>query len=150
MPGGWLHSPIWVPYALYGTVDYIYGFPAWEARNGFTAAHDDLRGGNERAGEGSAEQEAAGVVGRREGAEWKASGVGGAGMNEAFSGFANIGHNDALSLLFLWIIPNGAWIALPSYMVYVFGQEILEGLALASNESIDSEPARDLLAIKNE
>ena len=42
-------------------------------------ASDDLRGGNERAGEGSAEQEAAGVVGRREGAEWKASGVGGAG-----------------------------------------------------------------------
>ena len=50
----------------------------------------------------------------------------------------------------LLMTPSGAWIALPSYMVYVFGQEILEGLALASNESIDSEPARDLLAIKNE
>ncbi|KAL2001711.1 hypothetical protein VTN02DRAFT_1351 [Thermoascus thermophilus] len=38
MPGGRLHSPLWTPYALYGTVDYIYGWPAFNARNGFTAA----------------------------------------------------------------------------------------------------------------
>ena len=38
MPGGALHAPIWSPYALYGTVDYVYGFPAVEARDGFTAA----------------------------------------------------------------------------------------------------------------
>lgn len=38
MPGGKLHSPIWTPYALYGTIDYIYGWPAFNARNGFTAA----------------------------------------------------------------------------------------------------------------
>jgi hypothetical protein len=38
MPGGKLHSPIWSPYALYGTVDYIYGFPAFDAKDGFTAA----------------------------------------------------------------------------------------------------------------
>lgn len=28
------------------------------------------------------------------------------GCNEFFSGFDNVGHNDALSLLFLWIIPK--------------------------------------------
>ena len=38
MPGGSLHWPIWAPYELYGQVDYIYGFKALEARNGFTAA----------------------------------------------------------------------------------------------------------------
>ncbi|KAK2767514.1 hypothetical protein FQN54_003671 [Arachnomyces sp. PD_36] len=38
MPGGWLHSPLWTPYALYGTIDYVYGWPAFNARNGFTAA----------------------------------------------------------------------------------------------------------------
>lgn len=38
MPGNKLHSPIWTPYALYGTIDYIYGWPAFNARNGFTAA----------------------------------------------------------------------------------------------------------------
>lgn len=38
MPGNKLHSPIWTPYALYGTIDYIYGWPAFNARNGFTTA----------------------------------------------------------------------------------------------------------------
>ncbi|KAL2871144.1 uncharacterized protein BJX67DRAFT_218348 [Aspergillus lucknowensis] len=38
MPGGKWHSPIWSPYELYGTVDYIYGWPAYNAKNGFTAA----------------------------------------------------------------------------------------------------------------
>ena len=38
MPGGKFHSPIWKPYALYGSVDYMYGWPAWDAHNGFTAA----------------------------------------------------------------------------------------------------------------
>jgi hypothetical protein len=42
MPGGKFHSPIWTPYALYGTVDYIYGWPAFNARNGFTAAQGVL------------------------------------------------------------------------------------------------------------
>ncbi len=42
MPGGWLHSPLWVPYALYGTVDYVYGWPAWNGHVGFTAAQASL------------------------------------------------------------------------------------------------------------
>jgi hypothetical protein len=29
-----------------------------------------------------------------------------AGANEYYSGFDNIGHNDVLSLIFLWIIPK--------------------------------------------
>ena len=28
------------------------------------------------------------------------------GLNEYYSGFENIGHNDPLSLIFLWIIPK--------------------------------------------
>lgn len=42
MPGGRIHFPIWKPYALYGTVDYIYGWPAWDSHNGFTAAQGAL------------------------------------------------------------------------------------------------------------
>lgn len=38
MPGGSLHWPLWVPYDLYGRVDYIYGWKAYNARNGFTSA----------------------------------------------------------------------------------------------------------------
>jgi len=42
MPGGKLHKPIWAPYALYGTVDYFYGWPAIEANDGFTGAQGIL------------------------------------------------------------------------------------------------------------
>lgn len=38
MPGGSLHWPLWVPYELYGRVDYIYGWKAFNEKNGFTAA----------------------------------------------------------------------------------------------------------------
>ncbi|KAL4927976.1 uncharacterized protein BDV17DRAFT_291996 [Aspergillus undulatus] len=37
MPGGKWHS-IWPGYKWYGTVDYIYGWPAYNANNGFTSA----------------------------------------------------------------------------------------------------------------
>ena len=42
MPNGSLHSPIFTPYALYGTVDYIYGEKAYGEHNGFTAAQATL------------------------------------------------------------------------------------------------------------
>jgi hypothetical protein len=42
MPGGSLHSPIFTPYGLYGTVDYNYGFPAWNDGVGFTGAQGSL------------------------------------------------------------------------------------------------------------
>ncbi|QYS98567.1 hypothetical protein H0G86_005745 [Trichoderma simmonsii] len=42
MPGGSLHWPIWAPYKLYGEVDHIYGFKAFNAGNGFTSAQGFL------------------------------------------------------------------------------------------------------------
>jgi hypothetical protein len=56
---------------------------------------------------------------------------GGAGLNEAFSGFDNIGHNSMTTLIPMWVIPNGAWIVLPSYMIYVLGMEIWAALDAA-------------------
>lgn len=38
MPGGALHWPVWAPYKLYGEMDYIYGWKAFNENNGFTAA----------------------------------------------------------------------------------------------------------------
>ncbi len=38
MPGGSLHWPLYVPYDLYGRVDYIYGWKAFNEHNGFTSA----------------------------------------------------------------------------------------------------------------
>lgn len=42
MPGGALHAPLWAPYALYGTVDHVYGWPAYVAHDGFPAAQASL------------------------------------------------------------------------------------------------------------
>lgn len=42
MPGGKYHEPIWKLYAIYGTVDYIYGWPAFNNHVGFTAAQASL------------------------------------------------------------------------------------------------------------
>ncbi|EXJ70166.1 uncharacterized protein A1O5_06234 [Cladophialophora psammophila CBS 110553] len=42
MPGGKFHTPVWSLYALYGTVDYVYGWPAWDGHVGFTAAQASL------------------------------------------------------------------------------------------------------------
>lgn len=42
MIGGDLHSPVFIPYALYSTVDYVYGFPAYNGRDGFTGAQSSL------------------------------------------------------------------------------------------------------------
>ncbi|OQO00846.1 hypothetical protein B0A48_13533 [Cryoendolithus antarcticus] len=53
-------------------------------------------------------------------------------LNEAYSGFEGVGHNDFLSLIFLWIIPNGSWIIFPLYFGYVFGAEIVQGLDAAT------------------
>ena len=44
------------------------------------------------------------------------------------------------------IFRSGAWIVLPSYMMYVMGAEILEGLDSAAGNTSDSKTA----AIKNE
>ncbi|KAK3110677.1 hypothetical protein LTR53_014793 [Teratosphaeriaceae sp. CCFEE 6253] len=165
MPGGALHRPLWSPYELYGTVDYVYGLRAYEARNGWTAAQATLN-----AGETAAylvylywvfafgEREGAGVKGRAGAGKglwgggrtvrgrWAARAVVLAfatasltffktvlyWLLEAFSGFDNIGHNDTMRLVFLWIIPNGAWLVLPLYMMFVFGREILQGLEAAA------------------
>lgn len=37
MPGGYL-SKIWYPYGMYGNVDKMYGFKAWNAHEGWTGA----------------------------------------------------------------------------------------------------------------
>ena len=55
------------------------------------------------------------------------------GLNEAFSGFDNIRHNSMATLIPLWIIPNSAWLVLPSYMIYVVGMEVWAALDAAGD-----------------
>lgn len=42
MPGGAYQWPLYMPYALYGQVDHVYGLKAWESKNGFTGAQTAL------------------------------------------------------------------------------------------------------------
>jgi hypothetical protein len=42
MEGGWLHWPLFVPYELYGEVDHVYGWKAFNAHSGFSAAQGFL------------------------------------------------------------------------------------------------------------
>ncbi|KAJ5636534.1 uncharacterized protein N7484_009847 [Penicillium longicatenatum] len=167
MPGGRLHSPLWTPYALYGKIDYIYGWPAFNARNGFTAAQTALNvvetlgylyylfivyhhGATVVSGRGASTQKK-GLVWLLTGDKVVAGRTGAIALmvaytasvmtlsktvlywlNEFFSGFDNIGHNDALTLIVLWILPNGLWIVFPTYSIYSLGGEILTSLEQAS------------------
>ncbi|KAG4029087.1 hypothetical protein MFRU_017g00250 [Monilinia fructicola] len=170
MPGGSLHWPIWAPYELYGKVDYIYGWKAFDEHNGFTGAQTFLNiieslmyyyylyilyaYGKSSSAQGRGAPKNSGVVAQQRSVDGKMGAlavlVGYSAavmtvsktllywMNEYYSGFANIGHNSIRDLVFLWIIPNGAWIVVPSYIIYVTGSEILQGLAIAAGGAIPS------------
>jgi len=169
MPGGSLHWPLWQPYELYGKVDYIYGWKAFNEKNGFTAAQGTLNiveslmyiyalyitytyGKQTTAQKGAK----AGFLGPRQvegkhgvlallvlysAAVMTVSKTVLYWMNEYYSGFDNIGHNSIIELLVLWIIPNGAWLVLPSYIIYLTGGEIVQGLSSAAGAGTSSETA---------
>jgi len=42
--------------------------------------------------------------------------------------YAEVGHNSLERLIFLWVIPNGAWIVVPGILVKQFGAEIMQRL----------------------
>ncbi|KAG6036699.1 hypothetical protein E4U40_000359 [Claviceps sp. LM458 group G5] len=162
MHGGRAHWPLWLPYKLYGEVDYVYGWKAILDKNGFTAAQSTLnvietalyltylwlwrsRGSREggdaaaaAAAPGDREGRGAWVIRGRVGALALLLGFSAAVMtlsktllywcNEYFSGFENVGHNEFVDLLLMWILPNGAWLFGPAYMIWTMGSEILDKL----------------------
>jgi len=152
MPGGALHWPLWVPYELYGKVDYVYGWKAFHDHNGFTGAQATLNivetlfylyylsavpshGGPRLEGP----RAGVAVLVGFSAALMTLSKTVLYGLNEYFSGFDNVGHNSMQDLLLMWIIPNGAWLVLSFYMVYAFGCEILEGLTMAAGATPSSD-----------
>jgi len=182
MPGGSLHWPIWAPYELYGKVDYIYGWKAFNEKNGFTAAQGFLNiieslmyvyylyilytfGKQSKAqGRGASKVSNVGFLGQQRFVDGQKGAVAVLvafsaavmtvsktvlyWMNEYYSGFENIGHNSLVDLIFLWIIPNGAWLVLPSYMIYVTGSEILQGLIIVGGGA--SASSDDTSLVKTE
>ncbi|KAH7037710.1 uncharacterized protein B0I36DRAFT_69961 [Microdochium trichocladiopsis] len=170
MEGGAWHWPMYVPYKLYGEVDHVYGWKAFNAKVGFTGAQGALNaietamylvyvyiywtsavpaasvaGGSAKVGAAAQADKTAVLVGKPAAVAvlvafsafvmtlsktilyW---------LCEYFSGYDNIGHNALRDLIVLWIIPNGAWLVAPTYLIYVLGQEIVEGLTMASAEAL--------------
>ncbi|KAJ2905938.1 hypothetical protein MKZ38_003726 [Zalerion maritima] len=156
MPGGKFHQPLYRPYALYGTVDYVYGFKAYNEGNGFTGAQGAMnlvetilyviylwmwyanrttvaasKGGKDG---GKTMMVLTGRTAAKAvlicfaAAVMTLSKTGLYWLNEYCSGFDNIGHNDMQSLLLLWVVPNGLWIVFPSYMIYTLGGKILSAM----------------------
>ncbi|KAI1212390.1 uncharacterized protein F4807DRAFT_415926 [Annulohypoxylon truncatum] len=152
MEGGPLHYPLYAPYKLYGEVDHVYGWKAFHARSGFTAAQGALNLvetlmylfyvatylGKRAAVKGSTTKALTGrpaamaVLVAFSAAVMTLSKTVLYWLNEYFSGFDNIGHNSLQDLILLWIIPNGLWLIFPTYMIYSMGGEIVEGLTNAS------------------
>ncbi|KAI0382993.1 hypothetical protein F5Y04DRAFT_251619 [Hypomontagnella monticulosa] len=152
MEGGHLHWPLYTPYKLYGEVDHVYGWKAFNAHSGFTSAQGFLNVvetamyfvylwfyfGNGATVAGRATRVLTGrpaaiaVLTAFSAAIMTLSKTVLYWLQEYFSSYDNIGHNSLRDLIFLWIIPNGLWLVFPSYMIYVMGGEIIDGLAAAS------------------
>ncbi|KAF2670623.1 hypothetical protein BT63DRAFT_454812 [Microthyrium microscopicum] len=174
MPGGALHWPIWAPYEIYVRTDYIYGWKAIEENNGFTAAQGFMnipetmlylyylyvvytQGVQPKSLSAGSKPSflAERYVGGRAGALALTAVFTGAvmtlaktvlyGLNEFFSGYSNVGHNDLSSLVSFWIIPNGAWLVATAIMAVAYGKEIVERLSLA----VPSSP-EELSSVKND
>ncbi|KAL7920897.1 hypothetical protein ACQKWADRAFT_297021 [Trichoderma austrokoningii] len=156
MPGGSLHWPVWAPYKLYGEVDHIYGWKAFNAGNGFTSAQGLLNAAETLMYlyyiaawllSGSKTEGGSRVLVGRGGARATLFGYAAAVMtlsktvlywaNEYYSGFDNIGHNPLNDLILLWIIPNGAWLVGPTYMIWSIGADLIDSLNSTSRSKRD-------------
>ncbi|KAF2668416.1 hypothetical protein BT63DRAFT_402299 [Microthyrium microscopicum] len=134
-PGGKWHAPF-SPYAIYVHIDDLYAPAAWERKDGFTSAQGTLN-----LIETSVYLAYLKVVGREAGI---ATLVGFAGFIMTlsktvlyvfvthFGEWVSLRQHDWWTIFSLWIFPNGLWIALPAYLTYSFGSQILQGLEQAA------------------
>ncbi|KAL4922662.1 hypothetical protein BDW62DRAFT_171461 [Aspergillus aurantiobrunneus] len=167
MPGGKWHA-LWSGYEWYGKVDHIYGWPAFNAKNGFTAAQTIMNlletggylyylwvvyrhGTPTTTGSAKASHGSASVLSRVLPTDKVVAGRTGATallaafsasvatvsktllywLQEYFSDFENIGHNEFWPLV-AWVVLNGLWIVVPAYNLHVLGEEIVSSLTNAA------------------
>ncbi|OBZ78318.1 hypothetical protein A0H81_02264 [Grifola frondosa] len=133
--GGDLHW-LWKPYALYQEVDYIYGLKAYEGGDGFTNAQSLLNIVENFMN--IAYLYLAHVVGTP-----VAPLVGFASavmtlsktvlywVQEYYCNGCSVGHNSLQVLVVYWIIPNGLWLVIPSFIIWQFGKDIVASLRVA-------------------
>ncbi|KAI0180085.1 hypothetical protein GGR52DRAFT_226362 [Hypoxylon sp. FL1284] len=166
MEGGPLHWPVYAPYKLYGEVDHVYGWRSFEARSGFPSAQGALNvvetamycvylylyytarvaapAGQRKSGGPATvfagRPAAVAVLTLFSACVMTLSKTVLYWLQEFFSDYEHIGHNNLFDLVVLWIIPNGLWLVFPTYIIYVLSADIVEGLTMASMDtSIKSE-----------
>ncbi|KAK0186884.1 hypothetical protein F5146DRAFT_1067757 [Armillaria mellea] len=135
MEGGDLHW-IWQPYSIYQNIDYIYGVPALAEKDGFPNAQSLLNIMENFMN--IAYLYLAYVV------RWPpANLVAFTSANltlaktllywvqEYYCGWCNIGHNRPQDLIQYWIIPNGLWLVVPSFIILRLGKDLIASLNLA-------------------
>ncbi|KAL4243350.1 hypothetical protein ABKN59_011025 [Abortiporus biennis] len=136
MVGGDLHW-IWKPYELYQNIDYVYGLPALEKGDGFTNAQSLLNVIENFMNMGYlylvhvSGSPLATMLGfasvvmtlSKTFLYW---------AQEYYCGGCAIGHNDFKTLFIYWIIPNGLWLVVPSFIVYRLGKDISNSLNLSA------------------
>ncbi|KAH7890236.1 hypothetical protein F5I97DRAFT_625 [Phlebopus sp. FC_14] len=148
MRGGDLHW-IWKPYALYQEVDYVYGIKALEENDGFTNAQSLLN--IIETSLNLAYVYLAHVC------HWPPApviGFAAATMTlsktvlywaqEYYCGGCAIGHNGWKDLVLLWVIPNGLWIVVPSFIVYRLGRDLASTLVAFEKSSVKKATGKAL------
>ncbi|KAI3478697.1 hypothetical protein L1887_59334 [Cichorium endivia] len=138
--GGDLHW-LWSPYSLYMNIDYIYGLPAWDAKDGFPAAQTLMNVVESilnlfyvylvhvRATPSSrAVAPIYGLITVTMTLSKTILYV----LNDYCCGWCKTGHNDLYTLIVYWILPNGLWILFPAIIAYVFVKELSTTLKVAA------------------
>jgi len=137
--GGWDQPFYWLftPYKKYATIDYVYGKYAFVNHEGFTRAQACMN-----LVESAFNFWYLYLVSRKHVA---ATLIGFTGslltvgktilyfLNEYFSGFAHIRHNDWPTLIVYYIFPNGLWIVFPTLITFVLGRELWTQLQVSGS-----------------
>ncbi|KAG2174397.1 hypothetical protein INT43_004420 [Umbelopsis isabellina] len=137
---------LWRPYNLYAKVDHFYGPEAIAANDGFTAAQSWLNlietiinltyvkmATDKQTNLGVANLvgfSAAVMTLSKTVLYW---------LNDACSGWSHTRHNDLQSLILLWVIPNGAWIVFPAFIVLALGKDLKSRLQGSTASTIKVE-----------
>ncbi len=139
------HSAL--PQTLTVNVDYIYGFVAWDAKDGFPKAQSSMNiietvlnfyylylVHQDRSLSALSLAPVVGLVAVVMTASKTVLYL----FNDMFcgpSGWCKTGHNDWFTFIFLWVLPNTPWIYIPSWIAYKLGKEIQHGLHVAAKVS---------------
>ncbi|KAI9246260.1 hypothetical protein BDA99DRAFT_489919 [Phascolomyces articulosus] len=130
---------LWRPYILYGKVDKFYGIEAWNEEDGFTGAQAFMNlvetalnfvylwmvSNSQKPGRTSLVGFSAVILTvAKTVLYW---------LVEFYSGMRHTGHNELFDYILLWIIPNGAWIVVPSMIAIVLGKDLVNRLDTLDN-----------------